>query len=146
MIKMKWLHILLLSFISLTLFSQNYSFDLSEVSGSDTSYVLEIKTGYPISISWDFEDFDADDATLTVYYANKDNNGERSYMICDNLNIDSTQYPITLNTSTYQQIVNSDTSSAFGVNANTWEFDEIWFKITLNNVSEGTFKVFVRRR
>jgi len=138
---MKKVVFLFLIFLSAQAFSQvEVTHDVSGITGTDSAWVIKpFRARADISVTFEFTDFDDDDATLDVYYADVKEDGTRVYGKV------STSYPVTLNRTTLQNIVNNDTCSVTILEADKWQHQEVWYKLTLNSVTSGNLIVITNK-
>jgi hypothetical protein len=113
--------------------------DVSGITGTDSAWMVDLRSKGDLSIVFEFTDFDDDDATLDVYYADIKDDESRVYLEVNE------NFPMTLNRTTYRCIVNDDTTSAIGVEANKWKHRELWYKLTLGSVTEGNLNVIINK-
>jgi len=137
---MKNLLIILFALLSFGVFAQSgapyvYTIDVSTIT-TDTTIFYGFRTEKGSSVTFDFTNFDADDATLSFGYSTND-----STMTA----IDDTRNPFTLNTSTYTETVNGITKSRIAFRADKWNFKYVCWKLTLVSVTTGDLRVAYTR-
>jgi hypothetical protein len=119
---------------SIPLFGQRiWSIDVANITGTDTTiYLRNQKHGL---LTFDFTNFDADDATLDVGLT--DNTA--SFVT---VSVSGVTFPITLSTVTYTKTTNGYTKHRVAFKSSNWTGTYIGFKLTKTSVTAGTLTVW----
>jgi len=111
--------------------SPERSFNAGDVTGTDSTYWTRVRGSSPVAIIWDFSLLTTNTALAWVLYGRLDSDGNIVTAKADNLNIDPSDYPLTLSKAdtSYRNIVNGDTTYTFGIYSENWLYDYVGFKL-----------------